>query len=274
MLIDLLHRYVKFRFSRFGIKSKFIDAGTCSTHYYESQIAATKTLVLLHGLGTSSSTWIHVFPQLIKRFHVVAVDLPGFGFSSLKNGGEFLSFGELSDVLIQILPRITSTPFTLIGHSLGGWLAMDYAIRSPELVQRVILINPAGILYPGIEEQQNVFEISNLRSLYIFLGRLWWKYPWYFKPFAPAILHDLTKRKVVQFVRSIQGKDFLNERLCTLRKPAHLIWGRNDGVISQQTVQVLKTEVPQIDLNFIDRCGHVPQLERPAELLKILDGVL
>ena len=247
---------------------------SCSIHYYENEAAALKTLVLLHGLGTSSSTWIHILPRLTKTFHVIAVDLPGFGFSSLKNGREFFSLAEFSETLAQILPRITGSPFTLIGHSLGGWLAMDYVVRSPQRVEEIILINPAGILYPGVAEQRQLFEITNLRSLYTFLGRLWWKYPWYFKLFAPAVLHDLKKRKIVQFVGSIQEKDFLNERLSKLRKPARLIWGRNDGVISQETIRVLKTQLPQIELNFIDRCGHVPQLERPAELLRILEEVL
>ncbi|MBI3005625.1 MAG: alpha/beta hydrolase [Ignavibacteriales bacterium] len=274
MLIDLLHRFVQQQYSRAGISSRFLHTAESTIHYYENSADASRTLVLLHGLGTSSSTWVKILPHLAKTFRVIALDLPGFGFSTLKNGKDHLRFCEVSDVLARIIPEITKTSFAILGHSLGGWLAADFAIRSPGLVHKLVLINPAGINYPGIEEQRRLFEITTLRSLYALLDRLWLKYPWYFKPFGPAIRYDLKKRKVAEFVRSIQEKDFLNGRLSSLKKPAHLVWGRNDGVISPETVQIMQEKMPGLTTNFIERCGHVPQLERPGELRRILDEVL
>lgn len=274
MFIDLLHRFVRQRFSRLGIRSKFLEDEHCLIHYYENRNGASKTLILLHGLGTSSSTWANVLPHIANTFRVIAVDLPGFGFSTWKTGEECLSIERFHDVLARTLPQIARPPFALIGHSLGGWLAMDYAIRSPDLVRQIVLINPAGVRYPGIEEQRRLFEITNLRSLYILLNRLWMKYPWYFKPFAAAILHDLKRRKVPEFVRSILETDFVNERLASLKTPAHLIWGNNDAVLRVETVQILKNALPEIKVSFIEQCGHVPQLERPRELIRILDEIL
>jgi len=274
MLIDLLHSLVKRRFSRLGICSKILESEQCTIHYYESGGEQPRTLVLLHGLGTSSSTWVNILPRLVKTFHIIAIDLPGFGTSFLKDGQAYAGLNKMSDILVETLPAIASKPFTLVGHSLGGWLAMDYALRSPVFVQQIILINTAGIHYDGIEEQRRLFEITNLGSLYLLLNRLWLQYPWYFKPFAPAILSDLKKRKVAEFVRSIEQKDFLNDRLGSLKPPVHLIWGSDDAVISAETVQILNAALPGLSVRYIERCGHVPQLERPGELIRILDEIL
>jgi pimeloyl-ACP methyl ester carboxylesterase len=273
VLIDLVHVYVRQRFARLGIVSKRLELLHFSAHYYESQASSRPTLVLLHGLGTSSSTWIHVLPRLANKFHVIAIDLPGFGFSST-TGGKHPRYDEALEFLKNVIPRLVRGSFVLIGHSLGGWLAADYAIQSPSTIQKIILINPAGIFYEGVDEQRHLFNVKDLSSLYRLLDRLWWKYPWYFKPFGPAIFSDLRKRGVPEFVQSIKEEHFLNSRLHALTPPVHLVWGKGDNVISEKTVEVFRKEAPKIKTYYLTRCGHVPQLERPEELISILDKIL
>ena len=274
MIIDFVHHHVRRRYAKFGIASKRLELTQASVHYYESLPADRPTIVLLHGLGTSSSTWVHVLPHLAKTFHVIAIDLPGFGFSSLPDSDGFFPYNKLQQALRLIIPKLVNSPFVMLGHSLGGWLAADYAILSNRAVKQIVLINPAGISYPGVDEQRRLFDIKDMKSLYVLLNRLWWKYPWYFKVFGPAIFFDLRNRGVPQFVRTVKEDDFLNDRLTGLQAPVSLIWGKDDKVISEETVNVLKRLVPRVYVRYINDCGHVPQLERPKELIALLDETL
>lgn len=271
MLIALLHKLVRQRYKRQGLISKRFDLNSCSIHYYESTPSShLPALLLVHGLGTSSSTWINLLPFFVSRFHIYAIDLPGFGFSQVKGGGIFLSLSEHEKVLSVWIDRCTRERFTLLGHSLGGWLAARYALHNPQKVNQLILINTAGILYDGAERQGEMFNIKTTEDVRKLLDRLWFHYPWYFKPFVRAIEHDMKKRGVSELVASIRKEDFLNSGLNRLTMPVTLIWGKQDGLISHDTVEILSKAVRGLEVHYIDRCGHVPQLERPKDLISIL----
>lgn len=271
MIIQLVHRFVRRRYHELGLVSKRLELNSCSLHYYESSPSSKlPTLVLVHGLGTSSSTWIHLMPFFVGRFHVLAIDLPGFGFSFLTRGHKFLSFSEHSDVLTDWINRFAGERFTLLGHSLGGWLAARYAVRNQKKIKRLILINTSGILYDGAEQQKKMFDVRTSQDVRKLVDRLWFRYPWYFKLFIPAIKNDMKRRAVAEFVGTIRGDDFLNSELDGFTMPVTLIWGEQDGLISSRTVEVLTKALRHIEVHRIDRCGHVPQLERPDELKAIL----
>lgn len=274
MLIDFLHRRIQQKFHRQQIRSRYIDLPTCSLHYYTNEVRFEKNVLLLHGLGTSSSTWIHVLPHLAQKYNVFALDFPGFGFSRITNGKPTFTLHELRETVETFVVKTIRAPFTVVGHSLGGWMAAEYAIRHQADVTRLILLNPAGLYHAGVEETGKLFAIRNLGELYALLNRLWWKYPWYFKPFAPAILADLRRRRVPELIETVAKGDFLNDRLQGLSIPVDLVWGKNDGVISAEVVELLKRALPQLRVRFIEKCGHVPQLERPRILKTLLDEIL
>ncbi len=275
MLIDLLHNRVRRRNLRYGYHSRFLNLGTCNLHYYERKGSnPEKTLLLLHGLGTSSSTWVHVLPALGPAWNVLAPDLPGFGFSTLRDPQEFFRLSELVDALAAFVDRTLNTPFVIVGHSLGGWLAAKLAMRRGPLVRRLILVNNAGILHEGILEQANAFDCRTMRDVSRLLNMLWLRYPWYFKAFYPAILHDLRSRHVPEFVRSIQAGDFINAELKNLTMPVSILWGTEDRLFPMTSVEIMKKEVPQAEVILLDKCGHVPQLERPKEFVPALRSIL
>ncbi len=274
MLIDFLHKRIQQKFRRQQIRSCYFNLPTSSLHYYANEARFEKNVLFLHGLGTSSSTWIHVLPHLAKKHNVFAVDFPGFGFSRITSGKPTFTIQELCETVEAFVMKTVRPPFTLIGHSLGGWIAAEYAIRHQANIARLVLINPAGIHHTGIEETGRLFAIRNLKELYTLLNRLWWKYPWYFKLIAPAILADLRMRRVPELIETVAKGDFLNDRLQSLSIPVDLLWGKNDGVISAEVVEILKQTLPQLRVSFIEKCGHVPQLERPQKVMEFLDEIL
>jgi pimeloyl-ACP methyl ester carboxylesterase len=275
MLIKLLHKQIRRRYQRLGYQSKFLELHTCRIHYYElKRPQAPYTLLLLHGLGTSASTWINTLSKLQGTYSVLAPDLPGYGLSTISNGRPFLTVPELASAVNSFVHHTIESPLALLGHSLGGWLAGLYARDHVGGLQRLILVNNAGIFYEGIEQQGALFQVQSIQDVRKLLNALWYRYPWYFKLFYPAVLNDLQERRVADFVRSVHREDFLNDQLRTFPARLDLIWGRNDRLIPPETIDIIKQSIPGAGVHFIERCGHVPQLERPKEFTAILNRLL
>jgi abhydrolase domain-containing protein 6 len=274
MLIDYLHHRVRKRYRKLGFETRQLTLEHCTLHYFERRnVGSSKTIVLLHGLGTSSSTWVHLLPSFDPSFNIIVPDLPGYGFSVLRGTVGFLSLDELSGEIDALLQTIHA-PFLLLGHSLGGWLAARYASEHPDRVSHLILVNNAGILYEGTEEQGRAFLVESIADVRRLLNTLWYRYPWYFKPFSTAILNDLRKRHVAEFVRGVHREDFLNERLARLTMPVSIIWGREDKLISPASVAIMRQAMPHATVHTIEKCGHVPQLERPKEFARAVHQIL
>jgi pimeloyl-ACP methyl ester carboxylesterase len=226
-------------------------------------------------VGTSSSTWLYLYPFLIRKYSVVAIDLPGFGFSKVLDSKGFLTLHDHVAAVEQCREHLCLPHSTIIlGHSLGGWIAMLCALRSPERTKRLVLINPAGVSTDGVEELRQLFAVQTTADVWNLMERMWYRYPWYFKPFLPAIRKELIARKVPELIRSITREEFLNDRLRELSMPVHLIWGAEDRLLNEQTVRVFEHSVQQLTVEYIRACGHVPQLEKPRELAMLLRKIL
>ncbi|HWP82410.1 MAG TPA: alpha/beta hydrolase [Bacteroidota bacterium] len=274
MLISLLHRALCFRYRMLGGITRVTSIRGLPVHYVEFQNCPAPVLFFVHGLGTSSSSWVNLFPHFKDHYHIVALDLPGFGLSPPPSHKPFLTIPEFDSLLREFVDAVLPEQFILIGHSLGGWLSMRLSAQLPERVSHLILMNTAGIFHQGVEEQKQLFTFSRMGDVRTLLTRMWYNYPWYFKPFLPAIYNDLQKRRVSEFVATIQEEDFVNDSLENLSMPVSLIWGKDDRLLSWQSVEILRTKLPHLRLRTIAHCGHVPQLEQPAMLKKILEEVL
>jgi len=275
MLITLLHKLIRSSFGRLGIQSNYLDLESCRLHFYEfPHVNPTGTVVLVHGLGTSSSTWIKVFPVLIRSHRVIAMDLPGFGYSSLKPGRSFCTINEHRAALETLVDQVVQDRFVLVGHSFGGWIAAQYASKRPEQVVHLILINTAGVYYRGIEDLARLFTVKSKADMRRLLDALWYRYPWYFRPFTAGIFRELSKRNLNDIIASVKLTDFLTEELSELKSPVSVLWGRQDKAISSDSVNLIKNYIPSSSIYFIDRCGHVPQLECSEAVRRILTGIL
>lgn len=104
-------------------------------------------LVLLHGGWSDSTQWRSICPELSQSFRCYLPDLPGFGDSQL-NPGQTLSVALYVEALDQFLTAINLKHFYLVGYALGSWIAASYALRFPHKVDRIILIEPEGVLAP------------------------------------------------------------------------------------------------------------------------------
>jgi abhydrolase domain-containing protein 6 len=275
MLIRLVHRFSRHRYKALGLQSQFVQLKGCTLHVHTHRHATSrKTALLLHGLGTSSSTWVGVMAEVLSTHQVVAPDLAGFGFSELHPPRRFFTLSEHEESLNQLLETMSVKPSVIVGHSLGGWLAARLAAHMGDGLDHLVLIDTAGVFYAGAEELRNDFTIRTSADIRRLTEKMWYRYPWYFKPFRRAIRKDLLRRAVPDLVHAVKRSDFLDALYCQLTMPVTLIWGANDRLIPLEAARLMKERVSHARLIVLEKCGHVPQLEQPKALRDILRQLL
>jgi pimeloyl-ACP methyl ester carboxylesterase len=250
-------------------------------HYIEAGDSANPTVVLLHGLGGSADNWAFNTPALAAKYHVVAPDQIGFG----KSDKPLISYriGTYADFLDKFLSELKIERATLVGNSLGGWIGALYALKYPNKVEKLVLVDAAGFgpqkdfdyrtlqnLNPSTREQ--VREVLNLVI------------------YNKALITDdfidngITTRvsagdgyTIQALIESIKrGEDFLDGKLKDLKKPTLIVWGKQDGLTTlAEFGERFKREIPGAELIVYDQCGHIPMVEKAADfnaaLLKFLE---
>lgn len=275
MLLDFLHNIVRRRYRAMGFESRQMESSVGTLHYIRREHpGAAGTIVFVHGLGTSSSTWLKIFPNIRRTFRILALDLPGFGFSTVKNPSGYCGLPDHIRALEDFLGALGEDPIILVGHSLGGWIGAHYAIRHPLRIGELILVDAAGVYYSGVENLKDLFTLHSVKDTRRLLDNLWHQYPWYFKPFTRLIYRELTRRHINEIVASTDNSNFLGEELSSLTMPVSIVWGKEDRAIPAGSVDVFKKFIPNANTFMIEHCGHVPQLERPDEFASILNTVL
>jgi pimeloyl-ACP methyl ester carboxylesterase len=231
-------------------------------------------VVLLHGAGDQAGTWHRIAPELKRQFQLVMPDLAGHGESDPGEGP--LSLGTLLIALEQVLEDIPGpyAPVTLIGNSLGAWMAMLYAQKHPQHVVRVILIgggpirsaSEIGIMPTTREEARRAFDATLDPST---------RRPPNF------MLDDLIRvsnagpiSRLLAAGDADISKYLLEDKLAAFPIPVDLVWGASDRLVPLDYAKQLQAQLPHATLNVLEHCGHIPQIERPRQLLEMLWRIL
>jgi len=246
----------------FGRKIRYYDLGS------------GPSLVLIHGIGGDADDWAFRLQALSASHRVIALDLLGFGRSD-KPLIDY-SIASFVEALKRFLRTLPIEPTTLIGGSLGGWIAAAFALRFPEAVDKLVLIDSAGIT-EGATDLPVDLHISTCAHMREVFEQLF-----YDKTLATDDLIDLAYRQhlergdgytihsVLQNLRS--GRERLDEKIAGLRIPTLIVWGEQDAMIPVGTAWRLHQLIRNSRLEVIPECGHLPALEKPAEFVRcVLD---
>jgi pimeloyl-ACP methyl ester carboxylesterase len=243
--------------------------------------------VLLHGFGATGFTWRHWTPVLEKSHRVFVTDLKGFGASPKPRDGRY-SPHDHADAVCRLLDDHGLDRVTLVGHSLGGGVALLTALRLldrgelrrvrglvlvasaalPQAVPRFIrLARVRGLNLVGLGTvpprhvvrcvlRQIVFD-RGVVSRDIVEG------------YAQPLSQPNARLALLETARQIVPPDVerIVERYPELDVPALLIWGRYDSVVPAWVGEQLADRLPDARLTLLERCGHVPPEEQPAESL-------
>lgn len=243
----------------FGQKIKYVEAGS------------GPAVVLLHGLGGNSANWAFNTPALAQKFRVIAPDQVGFGQSDkpLVN----YHVGTYVDFLDKFLSELKVERATLVGNSLGGWIAALYTLRHPSKVERLVLVDAAGFAPP---KEFDIHALAGLnpstREEMKRLAGLVFFNPVFKTDAAVDVL--LAQRlsagdgyTIQRLAESIhRGEGMLDGRLAAVKQPVLVVWGREDGLTPlAREGEKFRRELPGAQFVVFDNCGHVPQVEKAAE---------
>jgi pimeloyl-ACP methyl ester carboxylesterase len=245
------------------------------------------TLVLLHGFGADKDSWNRLAKNLTRYFHVVAIDIPGFGESFSPVAGF-----DIDKQVVRVtafLKQKNICNFTVLGNSYGGYISALLASRFPDVIKNCILISPLGIenapLTPMFKDVVNgcspLLLPTNLNEFKRLLKACFYKAP--FIPefalkamlernLAKSTLHHKLFYQTHLLTNGQLSFDYALEELLTeVKIPIHVIWGDSDAILSGESLKVLLgLDNKLITLECLENVGHLPQLEVPNYLSNLV----
>jgi 2-hydroxy-6-oxonona-2,4-dienedioate hydrolase len=263
-----------------GAADKFATIYGAKIHYLEA--GSGPAVILLHGLGGDVSNWFATIGPLSEKYHVIVPDQIGFG----RSDKPMINYrvGTLVDFLDALYKELKIERATLVGNSLGGWTAAAYALAHPDRVERLVLVDAAGFALTGDVNPRtlNGLSPSTLEGAKQLLAQIFYNKQMFGSDAAAGMM--LTRRMMAgdgytiqRFIDSIvNGEDVLDKKLSAIKQPTLIIWGREDLLTPLAMGERFKKEITGSELLVIEKCGHVPQLEKSAEfnaaLMKFIGG--
>jgi pimeloyl-ACP methyl ester carboxylesterase len=231
-------------------------------HYFES--GQGPALILLHGLGGSKEMWMGNLGALSAKYHVYAIDQIGFGHSDKP----LLDYriATFSDFLYGFMQSQHVSKASLVANSLGGWIALDFAIQHPEMVDRLVLADSAGITWQE-PANLNPASVTGMRSM---LEAILYDKKSVTDALAQQVLTNRMKTNDGYTIqRTIAGfsaeNQFEDAKLASMHAPTLVVWGREDGLLPLSYGEKLRDSIPGAKMVVFDQCGHVPQIEQTEE---------
>jgi 2-hydroxy-6-oxonona-2,4-dienedioate hydrolase len=256
-----------------GARRRRLQVGPVSLVYYRIGRADAEPWVLLHGLGSVAASWGPVLRRLRGDCRMIVPELSVLGGSAIAEGGLGVRPGAEA-VARLIEAEFGGRPVTLVGISLGGWLATRLALDRPELVARLVLVDAGGYRdqdWDAIERLVRVHDRAGIERLY---PALFVRVPWIMRLSRAAFLKAYTSRAVTGVLDGLTEADTFNaEDLGRLRMPTALIWGEKDGLFRLETARAMAAALPNATLQVLEGVGHAVHLERPARLAAALQRV-
>ena len=249
-----------------------LDNGTEISALVAGASDAPATLVFIHGLGGSQSTWASVLANFADSFRVVALDLPGHGASGKPapaDGGDY-SVPALAGAVGEVIEKLDLAPAVLIGHSLGGATALDLALSRPKVVRGLVLVNSAGLgaevsgdLLDRIEAEPSRDEAKKLLELFFSDKRFVLDRgidDMYASRTAAGA--DAAVKAAANAAFSREGQSIrYDERLGEVTQPILIIWGEQDAVLPAAHGLTAAKSNPRAWFELLEGIGHVPQIE-------------
>jgi pimeloyl-ACP methyl ester carboxylesterase len=256
---------IRLRLWREGVRSEYVTVDGYRVHYFEALPPKGRTgtpLVLVHGLGARGEDWGAMIPALAAQgFHVYAPDLLGYGRSARPDVSYSISMQEL--VVAHFMQVMHVARADVGGWSMGGWVSMKLALDHPEIVDRLIVYDSAGIYFPA-KFSPELFTPTNTAGVRKLMAILTPK-PLDLPEFAArAALRRLEKNAWVlsrSTTSMTSGRDLLDFRLYQISQPMLIVWGAQDELIPLASGESIHRMVPHSVLAVVEGCGHLAPVE-------------
>jgi len=208
------------------------------------------------------------------RHRVIAPRHPGFGSSTLPSS--FRSIDDLAYLYLDLIDRLQLDRPLLVGASLGGWIALEMAVRAPERFDKLVLLGTVGVKMGGREDRDfaDIYQIpeNEMRALtFAEPSRYVPKYAELSEEELIAIARD--RQSTLHFGwRPYMHNPTLRTWLHRVRMPTLIVWGDQDGVVRTNYARSLAAALPNAQLEVIAKAGHYPQIEQTAKALEAIEA--
>lgn len=231
------------------------------------------SVILVHGYGESLVAWRGLFDRLAAHADVVALDLPGFGLADKPPAG--YTTEALGTAVLAAATAMRIDSFVIVGHSLGGAVAVAAALAAPSRIRALVLIDPAGVSSPAMlpdsvgavaaSARAAIAEYEAQRSRFTSVhDPAWLGEDSVAAAYLPA--DDPAYRAALEAVlREFDFAYLVPERLRQLVRPTLILWGAYDRVVPVAQGTLLQRELPAARLVVFARTWHRPHVERPVE---------
>ncbi len=249
----------------------FIELAGTRLHYFTG--GQGTPLVVLHSVEGNLG-WRSHLEQLAQHYTVYAPTLPGFGRSERPLWLE--SFADLTRYTLWLVEALGLHKTALLGHGIGGWLAAEMAVVSPQLVERLILVDAAGVR-PHQGEITDIFLHGHDASR---------RMAFFAPDKAPAYEEFFSGRKLPLEEREINVKNqetairycwkpymhdpVLPFLLPRVQAPTLIVWGKEDQIVPLECGSLYQQGLKNSRLAVIEQCGHYPQFEKTDEFIRLV----
>jgi pimeloyl-ACP methyl ester carboxylesterase len=223
-------------------------------------------LLFLHG-ASGAPAILPFMEKLAQRFDVLVPEHPGYGQTAEPEWLE--NIHDVAYFYLDFLKQLNLRNVTLVGNSMGGWIAMEIAVRDTSRLKSLVLVSPAGIPAPGVQPAdiflmapedvvRNLFVDQKLAEARLAqpedidvslknrhtTARLAWE-PRLYDPFLPKWLHRIDV-------------------------PVKIIWGREDRILPVAFAEEFKRLMPKAQIHIVDNAGHLPHAEKPDQFVELV----
>jgi 4,5:9,10-diseco-3-hydroxy-5,9,17-trioxoandrosta-1(10),2-diene-4-oate hydrolase len=271
-------------------EDRYIDVNGIRTRYWDEGDKAAPPVVLVHGIGASVEAWTPTLPALVPDHRVVALDLVGYGYTDKPRDAPY-TFSYLADFVRQVMDRLEIPETVLMGHSLGGGVAVKLAEMAPSRIRRLVAVDAAGL---GTEGLSVVYQLMVIPGVGRWLTRT---EPSWVRRFLEGLFHDpehVTDEMVELNVEMMSQPGARAAYLSTIRSIAtvfgpredvvadivdHLdaitaetlvIWGQQDEAIPLAHGETAVESIPDAELVVLEACGHMPMVEQRGAFNEIV----
>ncbi|OGO41518.1 MAG: hypothetical protein A2137_01250 [Chloroflexi bacterium RBG_16_58_8] len=255
-----------------NIESKLIQVDGLDVRYYAA--GQGEPLVVIHGGGGDARTWWKNIAELAEKYTVYAPDLPGFGGSQPLGGNYYIP--ELTQFIDKFAASLGLKKFNLVGHSLGGGIALDYTLKSPDKVKKLVLVSSLCLgreiafwvrlfSLPALIVSIGAVTMAVLKSVKWVVAQL--NPAEFIMPLSPASMAvggNITTFRQQSLV--------LESRLAEVAVPTLLVWGAKDPIVPVRQAYAAAKVIPRCQVKVFEKRGHNVHRDELKQFSSILTG--
>ncbi|MBE0484049.1 MAG: alpha/beta hydrolase [Bacterioplanes sp.] len=269
----------------YGFEEHRVDIGEMEWVLYRNDNAGKPAIVMVHGFSADKDVWPRFAKHFVADFDVIIPDLAGHGDTGFDATWDYSIAAQTARVA-ALLAALNIEQAHIIGNSMGGYLAAQFAISYPQQTLSATMVDPAGVSFPQpsemyqlIAQGDNPFFIENRRDFDRFYPMTMAQPPYLPKVVLAAVAQKYIERReqLEKIFNDFHGSELLDDQLSQLTAPAMLWWGDQDRLLHVSAVPVWQAGVPQLATHVFEGIGHMPMVEIPQQTATLyrafLDGL-